>query len=205
MPIRFLYFDMGNVLLSFSHEKAAAQMAAVAGITHQRAWEIVFERGLEWDYERGAVNCGQFHHLFCRAANCRADLDALDQAGSAIFELIPRMQPLLAALRRSGRRMGVLSNTSPSHWRYVTGRFCFLSEFFCRHALSYEVGLMKPDPGIYEVAEEMAGFRGGEIFFTDDRPENVAAARARGWDAVLFTSPADLAAALEARRILVDY
>lgn len=205
MPIRFLYFDMGNVLLSFSHQRAAAQMATVAGITVERTWEIVFDAGLQWEYERGTINCGQFYHLFCLEAGCRPDREALDQAGSAIFEPLPRMLPILAALRRAGHRLGVLSNTSPSHWRHLTGRFPFLTDFFSLYALSYEAGDMKPNAAIYEAAEKMAGAAGPEIFFTDDREENVAAARSRGWDAELFTSPLELVSALSARGIAVNY
>jgi hypothetical protein len=32
MPPRFIYFDMGNVLLHFSHERQAEQVAQVAGL-----------------------------------------------------------------------------------------------------------------------------------------------------------------------------
>ena len=205
MPPKILYFDMGNVLLSFSHQRAAAQMAAVAGITVERAWEIVFDAGLQWEYERGTINCGQFHHLFCAEAGSLADREALDQAGSAIFDPLPRMLPVLAALRRCGHRLGVLSNTSPSHWRYVTGRFPFLTELFSVHALSFEVGVMKPDAAIYAAAEQMAAVGGAEIFFTDDRAENVAAARSRGWGAALFTSPRELVSDLGTRGIAVPF
>ncbi len=203
--IRFLYFDMGNVLLSFSHRRAAEQMAEVSGITAERAWEIVFDAGLQWEYERGGINCGQFHHLFCAEAGCSPDRVVLDRAGSAIFEPLPRIVPVLAALRRSGYRLGVLSNTSPSHWRYVTGRFSCLSDLFEVHALSYEVGGMKPDAAVYQAAEEMAGVPSAQIFFTDDRAENVIAARSRGWQAELFTSPRSLVAALSERGVVVPY
>lgn len=45
----------------------------------------------------------------------------------------------------------------------------------------------KPDARIYEITEERTGRSGAELFFTDDNPANIAAARARGWDAHLFT------------------
>ncbi len=45
----------------------------------------------------------------------------------------------------------------------------------------------KPDPGIYAVMEERSGRSGAALFFTDDNPANIAAAKARGWDAHLFT------------------
>src|SRR5262245_19204807 len=130
MPPKFFYFDMGNVLLSFSHELAAAQMAAVAGISSERAWQIVFDEGLEEQYERGSINWGQFYHLFCLAADCRPDPKLLDEAASAIFSELPGIVPLLSALCSGGHKLGVLSNTSPSHWQHVTGRFPFLTELF---------------------------------------------------------------------------
>jgi 2-haloacid dehalogenase len=57
-------------------------------------------------------------------------------------------------------------------------------------------GIAKPDERIYEILEERSGRRGNDLFFTDDNPNNVEAARARGWDAHLFTAPADLEAQL---------
>jgi len=49
----------------------------------------------------------------------------------------------------------------------------------------------------------MAGVAAGEIFFTDDRAENVAGAIAAGFDAVLFTSVEALESELRSRRLLV--
>lgn len=53
--------------------------------------------------------------------------------------------------------------------------------------------IAKPEPRIYEIVEERAGRVGADLFFTDDNPDNIAAARARGWDAHLFTDARGLA------------
>lgn len=50
----------------------------------------------------------------------------------------------------------------------------------------------KPEPRIYEITETRSGRSGSDLFFTDDNPANIAAARARGWDAHLFTDAASL-------------
>jgi len=47
--------------------------------------------------------------------------------------------------------------------------------------------IAKPDPRIYEITEARTGRSGGALFFTDDNPANVDAAKVRGWDAHLFT------------------
>lgn len=50
----------------------------------------------------------------------------------------------------------------------------------------------KPEPRIYEIVEERSGRVGDALFFTDDNPANIEAARARGWDAHLFTDASTL-------------
>jgi 2-haloacid dehalogenase len=60
----------------------------------------------------------------------------------------------------------------------------------------------KPDPRIYAITEARSGREGGALFFTDDNPANIAAARARGWDAHLFTDAGALEVQLSAAGLL---
>ncbi len=57
--------------------------------------------------------------------------------------------------------------------------------------------IAKPEARIYEIVEERSGMSGEALFFTDDNPDNIAAARARGWDAHLFTDAGALEAQLK--------
>jgi HAD superfamily hydrolase (TIGR01509 family) len=56
---------------------------------------------------------------------------------------------------------------------------------------------MKPEAKIYEVLEKLAGRRGADIVYLDDRPENVAAGVARGWRTVLHETPEKTRMAVE--------
>lgn len=60
----------------------------------------------------------------------------------------------------------------------------------------------KPEARIYEIVEERSGRRGDALFFTDDNPANIKAAKARGWDAHLFTDAVSLEAQLVAGGLL---
>ena len=62
--------------------------------------------------------------------------------------------------------------------------------------------LAKPDPAIYRLAQRRFGHTPGELFFIDDNPANVAAARACGWQASLFTDAASLERELLSRGLL---
>ena len=62
--------------------------------------------------------------------------------------------------------------------------------------------VVKPDPRIYQIVEQRSGRTGDALFFTDDNPDNIEAAKARGWDAHLFTDAAALTTQLEQAGLL---
>jgi glucose-1-phosphatase len=205
MTPQFLYFDMGNVLLHFSHQRQAEQMALVAGIDASRAWTILFDEGLHWELERGDITPEQFYERFCEQSGTRPDLVALDRAANDIFDLNVPIVPLCGHLLSAGYRLGVLSNTSASHWRHCTARFSLLTTLFSVHALSFRLRAMKPDAAAFMRAAELAGVEPQGIFYCDDRPENVAAARAAGFDAEPYHSVWQLNEALRQRNVRINY
>lgn len=190
---RCIYFDLGNVIFAFSHEQAAWHMARVAGISFSAVWQTVFgKHALEIAYERGEITSAQFHQRFCELTNTSPSLEALLEAGSTIFTPLQANIELAQRLRAGGHRLGVLSNTCEAHWQYCRRTYASTMQLFELSCLSYEVKSLKPDPAIYERAIELANVPANEIFFFDDRPENVAGALMAGIDAVLFTSAAQL-------------
>ena len=210
MPQRpFFYFDMGNVLLFFSHQRMAAQMAAVVGITPERAWQILFDGDLSIRHEEGRISEDQFYDEFCRTAGVAnlpvIDRAALELAANDIFWLNTPLVALVGRLNAGGYRLGVLSNTNRGHWRFVTGRFSYLTTMFHVHAMSFDFHAMKPAKQIYLDAARLAGVDPADIFFTDDRAENVAGAKAAGFDAILFTTPAALSRELFRRGIVLNF
>jgi FMN phosphatase YigB (HAD superfamily) len=203
---RFLYFDLGNVLLNFDHRLACRQMGEVAGAPADKIWDVVFATDLELRYEVGAISDQQFYEIFCRETGTQPDQDALLLAGSAIFTPNTPVFPIVAALDSAGYRLGILSNTCPGHWKYcIDGRYGLLASAFDVYALSYELGACKPAPGIFAGAAKLAGVAPEEIFFVDDIAGHVAGARAAGFDAVQFTTPAALALALRERGLRFNY
>lgn len=75
-------------------------------------------------------------------------------------------------------------------------------ELFGDIVVSGDERVAKPDPRIYAIAEQRFGHAPEALFFTDDNPANVAAARERGWQAHLFTDAATLEAQLTASGLL---
>jgi FMN phosphatase YigB (HAD superfamily) len=92
-------------------------------------------------------------------------------------------------------RTGILSNSGPGAreaercwgFEHVTDDIVY----------SHEVGMAKPDPAIYALTAGRLGVAPAEIAFLDDVRENVDAALAAGWHAVLHVDTARSISQLE--------
>lgn len=98
---------------------------------------------------------------------------------------------ILRTARAAGIPCFALSNFGSESFDYAETLYPGLKEFDARF-ISGKMGVIKPDPEIYRRLEEETGFAGGELFFIDDRDDNIAAARARGWGGHVFTTPEQL-------------
>ena len=87
-------------------------------------------------------------------------------------------------------------------WRHSTNfSACFLG-LFRAGVFSARVQLIKPEAAIFEHAQAAFGIDPGHTLFIDDLVRNAQAARAAGWQAMHFESPAQCRAALCARGLL---
>ena len=208
---KFIYFDLGNVLLHFDHAIACRKMAALAStpqveITPQRVREVVFESNLEHEFEAGAISGEEFYQAFCEATGTSPDMAALAVAASDIFRANISIKPLVGALISARVPIGILSNTNIWHWQLICdGRYRLIPDAFPVTALSFELTAMKPEPAIYLRAAELAGYAPGEIFYVDDLADNVVGAREAGFDAVQYTTTHDLALELRKRGVRMNY
>jgi 2-haloacid dehalogenase len=108
---------------------------------------------------------------------------------------IPHSVRLLTALRAKGIRVVALTNFGRETLAMAEVRYPFLTQFDQRY-VSAELGLVKPDPAIYQAVEAGTRCLPSDLIFADDTLENVTAAQKRGWHAHHFTDPAGWAAYL---------
>jgi FMN phosphatase YigB (HAD superfamily) len=200
MRPEFVYFDLGNVIFSFDRPRGFRQMAAVCGAPADLIEQVVMAGGLQEELEQGDCDWAGFHAEFSRRTGTTSDAEALARAASDMFALRVETLPVIAALERIGCPIGILSNTCGPHWRQIVESRCaILPGGFREIVLSHEIGAAKPAAAIYATAAHRAAVPAERIFFCDDTPGHVAAARAAGWDAEVFTSAAGLVDALARR------
>jgi HAD superfamily hydrolase (TIGR01509 family) len=186
--IRTVVFDLGKVLVDFDYAIAARKIVGAGKISLEELAHFIIHSRLFVDYETGRLTNEGFYREIRERTGYGGSFDDFARTFGDIFTPIEPMVQLHAALKQQGIPTYIFSNTNDLAVRHIRHAFPFFSNFD-GYILSYEHGVMKPDAKLYEVVERMSGRRGSEILYLDDRPENVDAGAARGWQVILQESP----------------
>jgi len=194
--MKAILFDLGKVLLDFNFETGVKALHAACSISRNRLEEVLWDENWICRYERGEISTSEFHAYLRETADLDLDLPGFCQTWSSVF--LPGLlvsEDLLLALKRKYPLI-LVSNTNEVHIEFVRSNYRVL-DYFDHHVLSYEVGALKPDRKIFEYAIAVSGHQPDALFFTDDREENILAARQLGMHAHQFQTELELVDALQ--------
>ena len=196
MKIQALLFDLGKVLIDFNFDTGIQALHSACSISRSRLEEVLWDENCIRRYERGEISTSELHAYLCETANLKMDLADFCRTWSSVFlpDLIISEQLLVTLNRRYP--LILVSNTNEAHIDFVRANYHLL-DYFAHHVLSYEVGSLKPEREIFERAIAVSGHPADELFFTDDREENILAASELGIHAHQFKTPSGLVEALQ--------
>jgi FMN phosphatase YigB (HAD superfamily) len=193
MKPKAVLFDLGGVLLPFDRERRVAAIVEQLGVDADDVREL-FEGPLPHRMDLGDADEVDFAAAFADLSNRPITPATARDLLMSVFE--PPNEELwrLAADLRGTALVGGFSD-NPAFVASIFPDGAFLEPMI----FSAEIGAAKPTDAAFAAAEARLGFGGEGVLFIDDTPANVAAARRRGWDAILFTDNAALFAELGAR------
>ena len=170
-----LLFDLGGVLIHFEGFDALNRL-------FENRFDATEIRS-RWlaciavtEFERGKIAPQEFAERF--VADWGLDWSPerfLEAFASWVDPLTPEVTELLAELGGS-YPLACLSNCNPIHWERLES----LRPHFDATFLSFEMGLAKPAPAIFEEAIRVLGVAPDRITFFDDTVENVRTAQSVG-------------------------
>jgi 2-haloacid dehalogenase len=201
MKIEAIIFDLGNVFINVEQGKALHRLHSHRDETTDFIQDAAAAERLIHSFERGELTTPQFHEAVCRQGRYALELNRFCAIYCDIFAPVDEMIEANAALRRAGLRTYIFSNTSGLHFDHIRRSYPFMSEF-TGYFLSYELGCMKPDAPAYDAVEKGTGCSGGALLYIDDRPENVEAGAARGWNTIHHNDPRVTVASLRTMGLL---
>ena len=189
---RVVLFDVMSTLVydPFRHE-----MPAFFGMSLERM--MAEKHPTAWiEFELGRLEEPDFLGRFF--ADGRAfDHEGFVETVASAYRFLPGIEPLLSELGRRGTPMHVLSNY-PVWYRRIEARLG-LSRYLPWTFVSAEVGMRKPDPGLFEHVARSLGVPTSDCLLVDDQRRNVVAAREVGMEAIEFVDAGTLRAELARR------
>jgi putative hydrolase of the HAD superfamily len=197
MSITTIVFDFGNVLGFFSHRKAAEQLAVYSPLSADDILQRYLDPRLEDDFETGRMSLPAFRDLVRQRCRVTCGDEQLDLAIADMFTRNDEVCALVPALKPR-YRLVLLSNTNELHVRHFRRQFADTLQHFDALVFSHEVGLRKPYPEIYTRCCELGACTAAQSLFIDDMAANIDAARARGWQGIVYHPGLDLRRELRA-------
>ena len=200
MTVDAVVFDIGNVLIEWQPERYYDR---TMGEQARRAlFAEVDLHAMNDEIDKGA----HFRDVIYATAEANpAHREAIrrwfDDWIVLASPVIPQSVRCLRALRAKGIPVFSLTNFGIQSFDYATSIYRFLEEFD-KSYVSGHMGVIKPDPVIYQMVEDDCGVAPGGLLFADDRADNIAEAARRGWQTHLFTSPQGWADRLVAEGLL---
>jgi haloacid dehalogenase superfamily, subfamily IA, variant 3 with third motif having DD or ED len=192
MSISVVLFDLGKVLFDFNLSKFTSAFSKKTSRNGEDANKLISEhRNLAASYEIGKITSQEFYESLSESTQYSGSFNEFSIAWNDIFTPIPDALEILA-YTAAKNKVALLSNTNELHFEYLKARYPQVFLLFSDFHLSYLMRERKPDDEIYKKVIAYYDISPEKIFFTDDLPENVQAARKNGMKAYQFTSPADL-------------
>jgi len=194
--IKNIIFDLGDVILNIDVPLASSSFAKLSGREQHEILTLFKEKELFRLFETGLVDEDAFRNMIRESLEFPDwSEEIIDTAwNSLLLDIPPARIELLQELGKN-YRLFLLSNTSSIHIKQVnkilhaaTG-IEKLDDLFEKVYLSYEMGIMKPDPAIYLQVLEESGLVAEETLFLDDNADNIAAASKLGIDTILVQKP----------------
>ena len=195
-PIEVILFDLGNVILPFSHYQIAEKLSRFTQSKEcqdpQKIFSYLFDfrEGIANDFDEGKLTPTNFFQSIKKHLHLSISFEEFIPIWTDIFVEDQEVSKIILSLKGTWR-IGLLSNTDPIHFNYILSKFPVMRTFD-KWILSYEVGFKKPAVQIFQKAIEWASIEPRKILFIDDTKEHVEAAISLGIQGIHFISAQQL-------------
>jgi glucose-1-phosphatase len=191
MPILALIFDLGGVLLRTADFSPRERIAARFGMSRTELETLIFGDGSGGSVQTGAIRLEDYWQQVRKRLDCSEEefkrliheFFAEDELDADLVEYIRRLHV--------NYKTALLSNATADLRKQIAEKWHF-EDAFDLMVISGEVGLTKPEQGIFELTLVKLGVEASQAVFVDDMSRNVEGARRAGLHAIQFKNPQQL-------------
>jgi len=199
--IKFVLFDLGNVIVNVDKEEALRIFSDITGEPVEKLVDFP-ESNLEKNFEKGKIAIEDYIAGLKRRFNLTNEVnkEELIEIWASCFKLNEQMIELVKKIDRNIKK-GILSNTNPLHIESIKKNYDIFG-YFDYLFFSYDLGYVKPDKRIYTSVMSKLKAKANEIIFIDDLQANLLPAEKIGFHTYLFDNPESLERYLQQKEVI---
>jgi putative hydrolase of the HAD superfamily len=190
--IKTIFFDFGNVVAFFDHQRAVRQLTAFTELHAAELTRRLYADALVDDYETGKLTTEQYVSEALRLGQLTCSPDEFLTRFCDIFEANPEVCDLVPKLKPR-YRVVLASNTVEPHYDRYVADFAHVFAHFDHLVASHHARARKPHPDFFAYAQRFAGAAPHECLFIDDLAANVETAERFGWKGIVYRPDGSLA------------
>ena len=182
--IKAIIFDWAGVFCSPGEPFSHLELQKTLGLSADEIGAKVLS--IQDEYYRGKINTEEFWKKIINFYNLKnLGQEDLSLAYLSSYRIFPEMLELATQLKGKYKTL-LLSNLTAEMMNDIIQKYS-VKKYFHETLFSNEIGLMKPEPGIYKLAQEKLKTLPEETIFIDDGEKNVQMASKLGFNSILFT------------------
>ena len=181
-----IVFDLGGVVFDWLPDRLAAR--AFTDVDDQQIAREEIIGHPDWlELDRGSISQEQaIVNAVSRTGLPKSSIAGLFQlVGPLLTPIQPTIDLVHELAQASQHKLYVLSNMHQASIDYLEANFDFWDLFEAK-VISCRVGMVKPEPAIYNYLLRANDLAPGDTVFIDDMPPNITAAQAAEMKAIQF-------------------
>lgn len=155
------------------------------GVEKKDAEKVFFGDKMNKKYKLGKLRDEEFWNWAIKEWGLNISVNEVIDLMIRGYEVNNKVEEVVKKVRKNGYKTLICSNNFPARIKGLQKRFKFLNNFDIA-VYSYEVGISKPDKGIFEELVSQSGVNPQEIVFADDDIEKISGAKEVGVQAFLY-------------------
>ena len=187
MTVKAVFFDLGGVIIRTEYQAPRQHLAERLGMEYEDIVKIVFESPSSIKASVGEISAEQhwaevtkrLRRPASETESIRTEFFAGDIVDRELLDFIRSLRPRYS--------VGLISNAWLDLREYIEEQK--FEDAFDHMVISAEVGVMKPEARIYQIALEQAGASPNEAVFVDDFYENIEGCEKVGIHGIHFKDP----------------
>ncbi len=198
-----IVFDLGGVLYNIDTELSVQAFEKLGLKNFQELYSLASQSDLFDALETGAIDEQTFAENINLLAGTKLSNEAIHYAwNSLLIGLKEDAIPHLIALKDK-YQLYLLSNTNTIHMDKINNEVSALypsknlADFFNQAFYSFNLGLRKPGPEIYNYVTQNIGISPDKILFIDDNTDNISSGQKAGWQAYRMEKNSNLTSFLK--------